>query len=244
MPIGLCFLAKKVFINDLKEKYKNIASLNKAWGSKLDSWDTLLNKRFSPDYFKASKDLLAFSRKFADTYFKTCKNAIQKHAPGRLYLGCRFAHNNEVASAAALKHCDIVSVNLYYPERQIGQYSLPGQKEDAAPLIVGEFHFGAKDRGFAKGLRGGDTQEERTEMMKGYIESCMKHPGFVGTHWFQMYDQPVTGRVHDGENYQVGFVDITDSPYQNLVNSLKSIIRNSSHTYLPRIKNEKSLLAE
>ena len=236
--------AKKEFIKDLKVKYKNISALNKVWGSKLDSWETLLDKRFSPNYFKASKDLLAFSQKFAERYFKVCKDAVQKHAPGRLYLGCRFAYNNRVASAAAVKYCDIVSVNLYYPGEDIAEYSLPGQTKDAAPLIVGEFHFGAKDRGFAKGLRGADTQEDRTEMMKEYIKNCMKHPGFVGTHWFQMYDQPVTGRVHDGENYQVGFVDITDSPYQKLVNTLKSTIAKSSHIYLPKIKNEKTLLSE
>lgn len=226
--------AKQAFVADLKEKYKTIRNLNSAWGSKLDSWKTLLDKKYSPDYFKTKGDLLAYCKKFSEKYFKTCKEAIQKHAPGRLYLGCRFAYNNQVASAAAVKYCDIVSVNLYYSPLEIGKYSLPGLKQNSAPLIVGEFHFGARDRGFAKGLRGADSQKERTMMMKEYIESCLRHPGFVGTHWFQMYDQPVTGRVQDGENYQVGLVDITDSPYSLLINTLKKTIINSPNLYLPK----------
>lgn len=39
----------------------------------------------------------------------------------------------------------------------------------------------------------------------------------VGTHWFQWLDQPSTGRF-DGENYNIGFLDVTDLPYSELVN--------------------------
>jgi len=44
----------------------------------------------------------------------------------------------------------------------------------------------------------------------------MAHPAMIGTHWFQWLDQPATGR-NDGENYNIGFVDVTDQPYAELV---------------------------
>ena len=224
--------AKQVFVADLKKQFSTIAELNKKWGSKFDSWDQLLKNPASVPYNRAFKELTAFSQKYADTYFKTCRDLIRKNAPRRLYLGSRFAQNNEVASAAAVKYCDVVSANLYYPHTGIGGYKLPGQKKDAAPIIIGEFHYGAKDRGFAKGLRGGETQKERNAMVAEYIKSCMKHPGFVGSHWFQMYDQPVSGRVLDGENYHVGFVDITDTPYKGLINTLKKVMSEGKTHYL------------
>lgn len=42
-------------------------------------------------------------------------------------------------------------------------------------------------------------------------------PAFVGTHWFQYVDEPLTGRTLDGENYNIGFVSVTDTPYPEMV---------------------------
>jgi para-nitrobenzyl esterase len=53
---------------------------------------------------------------------------------------------------------------------------------------------------------------------RGYrrvVEGALRHPLFVGSHWFQYRDQPLVGRG-DGENYQIGFVDVCDRPYAQL----------------------------
>ena len=213
--------AKRAFVEMLKNRYNHIDALNAAWGSELASWDVLLEKPFWADPQRAQKDLRAFGKLLAETYFKTCRDLIHELAPGRLYLGCRFAQNNEIASAAAVRFCDVVSVNLYFFPDQIRGYALPGQSPDAAPLMLSEFHYGARDRAFARGLRGGETQAERAEMLGQALEAIAKHPSFVGAHWFQLYDQPLTGRASDGENYQIGFLDNTDSPYTAVVESLK-----------------------
>ena len=42
------------------------------------------------------------------------------------------------------------------------------------------------------------------------------NPLIVGTHWFQYGDQATTGRG-DGENYQIGFVDVCDTPYAETI---------------------------
>ena len=50
--------------------------------------------------------------------------------------------------------------------------------------------------------------------------SC--HPRIVGTHWFQFGDEAVTGRG-DGENYQIGFVDVCDTPYAETIAASREI---------------------
>ena len=44
----------------------------------------------------------------------------------------------------------------------------------------------------------------------------------VGTHWFQYNDQAVTGRG-DGEHYQIGFVNVYDSPNWELVRAARTV---------------------
>jgi hypothetical protein len=40
-------------------------------------------------------------------------------------------------------------------------------------------------------------------------------------HWFEYLDQPVTGRLLDGENGHVGLVGITDVPFQGFVEAVR-----------------------
>ena len=54
------------------------------------------------------------------------------------------------------------------------------------------------------------------------VNACLDHPRFVGAHWFQWLDQPLTGRS-DGENYQIGFVTVTDTPYPELVEAARDV---------------------
>jgi hypothetical protein len=49
------------------------------------------------------------------------------------------------------------------------------------------------------------------------LRDVAENPDFVGAHWFQYVDQPLTGRTLDGENGHVGFVTVTDQPYDELV---------------------------
>jgi hypothetical protein len=84
--------------------------------------------------------------------------------------------------------------------------------------MIGEFHFGALDRGlFHPGLVPTDNQAARAHAYREYVLGAVKHRQFVGCHWFQYEDEPVTGRSWDGENYQIGFVDVADTPYPELI---------------------------
>ncbi len=210
--------AKKEFIKDLKLKYNSIEALNKVWHSNYKSWGALLKSTSSPNKAKAYDDIIAFYKKIAETYFRILKEELNLIAPNQNYLGCRFAWaNNDVVLTAASKYMDIMSFNKY--EYSVEHIGLP--KGIDKPIMIGEFHFGALDRGsFHTGVKEAKDQNERGNMYKDYIQGALRNPFIVGAHWFQYLDEPLTGRF-DGENYNVGLIDICDNPYEELVNKIR-----------------------
>jgi len=71
------------------------------------------------------------------------------------------------------------------------------------------------------GLRQTASQEERGVAYRYYVENAAADPSLVGTHWFEWIDEPSTGRF-DGENYNIGLVDVTDRPYRELVEAAQA----------------------
>jgi len=211
--------AKKAFVEDLKARYNTIEKLNAAWGTTHASWDALLQSVEPPDKKKAWDDLTAFYTRIAETYFQTIRDEVKRAAPNQLYLGCRFAWVNDRAARAAAKFCDIVAYNRY--TYTVEKQRLPDGLDK--PIIIGEFHFGALDRGmFHPGLKETADQQDRANTYKKYVEGALRNPCIVGTHWFQYKDQATTGRS-DGENYQIGFVDICDTPYPETIQACREV---------------------
>lgn len=154
-----------------------------------------------------------------ETYYKVVKEELKKLAPNKLFLGSRINNNNAIALASAGRHCDVVSINRY--DYTVSGFNLPEGIDK--PVIVGEFHFGALDRGLPHtGLRSVLNQKQRASVYTNYINQALESPLFVGAHWFQYSDQVYTGRS-DGENYQIGFIDICDRPYPEIVAASRKI---------------------
>jgi len=127
---------------------------------------------------------------------------------------------NDLAFKAAAKYCDVVSYNLYWGD--VAGFKLPGGAD--YPVIIGEWHAGALDRGmFMPGLISVANQKERGEFYERYATRVLKNPLFVGCHWFQYRDQATTGRSLDGENYQIGFVDVVDTPYPETIAACREV---------------------
>ena len=66
------------------------------------------------------------------------------------------------------------------------------------------------------------TAALRKSFYRNYLTGALRNPLFVGSAWFQYVDQPTTGRP-DGENYQIGFVDICDNPYGETIAAVREI---------------------
>ena len=203
----------------LEKKYGAVDRLNAAWGTRYGSWEAFLAATNMPNEELCRTDLGDIHRATVAQYFRTVRDAIKAVAPHRLYLGARIAWGRAVVYEESARYCDVVSVNIY--SRQPTRDLPPGALDK--PMIVGEFHFGALDRGlFHTGLVATRDQNERAKCYRDFVNACLDHPRFVGTHWFQWQDQALTGRA-DGENYQIGFVTVTDTPYPELVAAARDI---------------------
>jgi len=212
--------AKIEFVKDLKNKYTKVEKLNQVWGTQHASWEALLSSTTPPIAEKAKEDLTNFYNKIAFAYFRTIKEELNRVAPNQMYIGCRFAWaNNDITLKAAAEYCDVVSFNKY--EYSVENVSMP--KGVDKPIMIGEFHFGALDRGSLHlGVKAAKSQTHRGELYQDYIKSALNNPQIVGAHWFQYMDEATSGR-EDGENYNVGFVSIADTPYEELINGAREV---------------------
>ena len=216
--------SKREFVELLRAKYGEIGKLREAWRVQVSSWEDLLSKplELPPQMTdECIADLSEFLTHFARRYFSVVRNALKKHAPNQLYLGCRFAPRPMEVVKVAAEFCDVVSFNIY--ARTVDEQGWSFTNTLGKPCIIGEFHFGALDRGmFHTGLVAVESQEERGKAYQAYVRSVWKLPAFVGCHWFQYVDQPLTGRF-DGENYNIGFVSVVDYPHWELVNAAREV---------------------
>jgi hypothetical protein len=90
------------------------------------------------------------------------------------------------------------------------------------PAMIGEWHFGALDAGLpASGIGRVATQADRGRAYRIYVEDAAAQPWCVGVHYFTLYDQSALGRF-DGENYQIGFLDVCHRPYEPLTEAART----------------------
>lgn len=206
--------AKIAAVKLFERKCGSIDALNRAWGADYGSWDDLLAASVTnaPDKFLAFVHRLVVAR-----YYRSVREAVKAAAPEILYLGSRIAKGKKTVYEECARYCDVVSVNHY---GQTPTRDLPEGAVDR-PMLVSEFHIGATDRGmFHPGLVAARDQTERADGYRAYVNACLDHPRYVGAHWFQWQDQPLTGRL-DGENYAIGLVSITDAPHKELVSAVR-----------------------
>jgi hypothetical protein len=139
--------------------------------------------------------------------------------PHHLNLGMRYAWISSDLLYRAGQRFDVFSIN---------GYNFPGPPDTAEiarrsnkPVMIGEFHFGATDRGLpATGIQGTTSQAERAKAYRYYVEQGFSRPEIVGLHYFQWFDQAIAGRF-DGENFNIGFMDICHQPYPELMQSAR-----------------------
>jgi len=153
-------------------------------------------------------------------YLEIVNAAVKRHDPNHLNLGIRFGGTPPDEVIALARGFDVYSMNKYRwaPPKDFIDRVYAIQK---LPILIGEFHFGVPERGLAPGLVQAMNQTERGVAYSYYVEHAAAHPAIIGTHWYQWIDQPATGR-RDGENYNIGWIDVTDRPYPELVAAAKA----------------------
>jgi hypothetical protein len=146
-------------------------------------------------------------------------DACRSVDPNHLNLGSRFPGLPAEWALEGLSTVDVFSVNCYWrwvPD----EYEAAVEATDA-PVLVGEWHFGALDAGLpAAGIQRVPDQVARGDAYRVYLERAAATPWCVGAHYFTMYDQSALGRF-DGEAFNVGFFDVCHRPYEPLADAAR-----------------------
>jgi hypothetical protein len=165
-----------------------------------------------------------FSAMLAERYYSLTNEIIHKYDPRALILGDRYQsfYYNEIAEIAG-KYVDVISTNLnaHWNDGTLCRFFLDNlYKLAKKPVMIGEYYMAAHEN------RSGNknsvatfptvqTQKERANNFLVTSKIIAQTPFIVGADWFQFYDEPTHGRT-DGENFNMGLVDINGKPYEEL----------------------------
>lgn len=206
--------SRRAFAADLKEKYGDDAGLRKAWKMKAGLEEVAFGKWSEPFSEEAIGDLKKFSTRLASLFYRMLDEACRKADPNHLNLGARFSSVPKDWLVEAVAGFDIFSINCYQPEPDPRLEGIC--RKWNIPAMIGEWHYGALDAGLpAPGIGHVADQAARGRAYRYYVESSAARTWCVGAHWFTLYDQSALGRG-DGENYNIGFVDVCHRIYEPL----------------------------
>ncbi|MFD0959958.1 beta-galactosidase [Paenibacillus chungangensis] len=205
----------------LQAKYGEVSKLNEAWDMTFGSFEELESKLNGlPTTVAAREDCERFHRIMIRRYVEIPAASCRKASPHHLNLGMRYAW---VANDDILEGCeafDVFSINCYQMKPDKEMIKQIADKLNR-PLMIGEFHFGAADAGLpAYGIRAVASQRERADAYRHFVEQSAAIPELIGVHYFQLNDQPALGRF-DGENYQIGVIDVCLRPYDSFVEAMR-----------------------
>jgi hypothetical protein len=205
----------------LRQQYRDDAALALAWGEGV-TFDRVARGRWPALDLgvQARADLAAFSTVMVRRLFDTLSQACRQVDPHHMNLGARYYKVPPDWALAGMTSFDCFSINGYGERiNHAGVASIAAAA--GRPVMIGEFHFGALDAGLpASGIGHVPDQAARGAAYRMYIEDAAADPNCVGAHWFTLYDQSALGRF-DGENYNIGFMDVCHRPYAELVEAAR-----------------------
>jgi hypothetical protein len=151
-------------------------------------------------------------------------DALRAADPGALIFSDRLPiYYSQDAVRAMVPYVDVIASNydLDGPDGWVAHYFFEGLAALAGkPVLVSEFFCAAMENRSGNKNAGHllkvPTQAERAIVVQRALQNFARRPNIIGTHWFQYYDEPQGGRA-DGEDYNMGLVDIYDQPYEEVV---------------------------
>jgi hypothetical protein len=222
---GMLFNTPKCFTRQaladfMQRKYKDDETLTAAW-QMLAKLNTLREGTWTAQLSQAAQqDLNEFSEVMVEKLFGTLSAACRVVDPNHLNLGIRYYTVPPEWALSGMRHFDVFSMNCYRKRLPAEDMSYISQRL-AKPILIGEWHFGALDAGLpASGIGHVTDQEGRGPAFRVYMEDAAAKPWCVGVHYFNIYDQSALGRF-DGENYNIGFLDVCNRPYEALAKAAR-----------------------
>ncbi|WP_377273611.1 hypothetical protein [Peterkaempfera sp. SMS 1(5)a] len=156
----------------------------------------------------------AFIGEASKAYYSTIRTALNKYDSNHLFLGSALVpgwRSTLAWEVCGRQYLDAISVDAY---NSTANYLAAYEPYDK-PVLNLEHSFNVHDRGLRAinpGLLADDTADRGT-MHQQFTWAQAASPVYVGSGWFSYYDEPVTGRASDGENFNFGLVNQQDQPY-------------------------------
>ncbi|MBF0480750.1 MAG: hypothetical protein HQK81_01740 [Desulfovibrionaceae bacterium] len=176
------------------------------------------------------KTIDAFLALCARRYYQLVHDALRASAPGKLILGDRlplYYHQDAVLAMRGLVDAISTNYNVDDEDGWVAPYYFEGlEKLTGLPALITEFFFAANENRSGNANNGHlmhvATQRARAAGAAAAIENFAGFPNVVGAHWFQFADEPTGGRG-DGEDFNMGLVDIDDRPYEELTEAFARV---------------------
>ncbi len=220
--------AKARLIALLREKYDNIAAFNAAWKptKPFASFDDAGEKPLFILTDAAAADMRDYLNLYLDSYYSLIRRTFKKHDSNHLLIGSRWTPqtaNNENVVRIGGKYLDVISINYYTYGIETDFLKKVHEWSGGRPLLLSEWYYSATDHslGASNEVK---NQIERGLAYRNYVEQSADTGYVVGSQWFIYTDQAATGRFFEGlngEGNNTGLVDVTDRPYEELVEAAR-----------------------
>lgn len=218
---------KRHLVEVLQKVYKkDFAAFSADFETRAQDWNGLLTASATGQRpGRGHRAMDAWVEAVVHQYNVVLAGAVRAVDPGALVLGDRYRQFYPQAVARAARGVlDAVSTN--FEARTADGWISPAyfitlHECSGLPVIVGEFYATARQNRSGNRNHGGeftltDTQAQRAAVAAAQARAFAAFPFVVGWHWFQWMDEPTYGR-DDGEDYNMGLVDIRDVPYDEMV---------------------------
>lgn len=171
-----------------------------------------------------------FTYMIARRYYELVHNALRKADPTALVVGDRLPlYYNQDAVRAQRGMVDVLSTNYNVdaPDGWVAPYYFEGLRDlNPVPVLISEYFFAAKENRSGNANNGHlmhvDTQAQRAAGAIAAMRNFTGFPNVAGVHWFQYTDEPTGGRS-DGEDFNMGLVDIHNQPYELLTEGFAAL---------------------
>lgn len=214
---------KRRLVEELKKAHGDIAAFSKAWGVEAASFEALVEIPLPVRTDAARADVHRFTGLLLDTYYRLIRTAYDAVDRNHLLIGNRWqpgTANDEQLVRTAAKYQDVISVNYY-------TYGIDRTFVDrihawsgGKPQMWTEFHWGSTAESGPPGRQDLPSQTARGKAYRHYVEGAAATGYVLGIQWFQLNDQPFTGRWFEGlngEGYAIGLFTVVDRPYKDML---------------------------
>jgi hypothetical protein len=221
---------RREVVRVIRDTWPDVVAFNRDWHTTFHNWAELENHPKLPMGAKSGYELLEnrWLLHYARSYFQMTTDLIRKYDPNHLILGCRFRGwaPPEVPEGAR-GFTDAQSLNYYAADALLdyNTFRTISERSDQ-PLIVSEYSFHSLDgrsgnRNLSRFPALVSDQQARASGYREMTSRLARVPFVIGADWFQWMDEPPSGRLCDGEDANMGLVDVHDQPYEPLADAVR-----------------------